>query len=158
MESCASASDRAREVLVCIGSLGWEGEVVVEIAVGGLGIHREAGSLRNGKRDIAVPVLDGDIAQRGSACDIHGAILVCNRDISGDAVERDIAVAGADRERANDFVSGQIGMVTDIGFSIQPDQLHIGTAGVEPDGTTDVFEVAGPKEIAVDADWAAEVG
>ena len=86
------------------------GEVVVEVAVGGLGLNGEAGVFGDGDVDRAVAVFDGDVAERGSAGEVDRAVAVGDGDVAGDAVEGDVAVAGAEGERADGLGGGEVGV------------------------------------------------
>ena len=58
----AAFADGAGKVFMGIRAFVGQGKVVIEVPVGGLGVDGKAGVLRNGQRDVAVAVLDGDIA------------------------------------------------------------------------------------------------
>ncbi len=154
----AAVAYRAGKVLVGVRSLRGQGEIIVQLAVGGLGVDREAGVFGNSESDGAIAVLDGDIAQRRRARHIDEAVAIGNGDIPGNAIERNVAAAGADGKRPHGLAGGEIGVITDIGFSIEPAQLHVGAGGVEPDGVADVLKVGGAEEVPIDSDRAAQIG
>src|SRR6266851_2940859 len=72
----STLADGSAEVLAVVAALGREGEVVLEVAVGGFGLNCEAGLLGNRDIDGAVAILDGDVAERRCAGHVDGAVAV----------------------------------------------------------------------------------
>src|SRR5476651_999763 len=84
----SAVSDRAGEPadIAFVGLR--EGQVGVDVALAGLGLDREGGLLGDGDVDLAVAVLDGDVAERRGSGEVDLAVACGYRDVAGDALER----------------------------------------------------------------------
>ncbi len=121
------------------------GEVAVEVAVGGAGLEVEAGVLGQRELDVAVAVLDIDIAKRQRAGQVDGSVAVGDGDVSGDAVERDVAAMRVEVEGAKRLVNGEAGAGADVDLAIKTGELEVGAAGVEANISVDMFEVGAAR-------------
>ena len=85
------------------------------------------------------------------------AVLVGDRDVARQAIQADVAIAGAQYHRAQHLIGGDAG-AADLRLAIQADELQIGAAGVEADGAVDVLHVGRAEEFSVQVDRPGDVG
>ena len=136
----------------------WKGEIVFEVAVGGLASTVKLAC--SGTVSVTEPLRFSMVTlpSGGALVTSTEPLRLVTETSPGDAIERDVAAARGERKRADGFAGGEVGVVADVDLAVETAELDVGAAGVELDGAADVFEVGGSEELAIHGDRAAEVG
>ena len=142
---------------------GFEVQVAVDFAALGLGVDDEADFLRESDIDLALLVIDGDIAEMlagdGDGGDVDAAVGVRDLGVAGDAVEGNVAAASAQNERADDLAGAEdVGVRIDFELAIETRERELGTVAAEAGGAAEMLKVRVAVELAFERDLAGDVG